>query len=93
MLIGEEKCIANRKHIYLFTVSLLKLNSNEGLKAIARNHGHRILLYKEVIIMSLPSHHKTFIWNKTDGLKDLIGYSKEGNLDGKPSTLRNVSAN
>ena len=43
--------------------------------------------------MSLPSHHKTFIWNKTDGLKDLIGYSEEGNLDGKPSTLRNVSAN
>ena len=32
--------------------------------------------------MSLPSEHKVYIWNETDGLKDFISYGK-GNLDGK----------
>ena len=32
--------------------------------------------------MSLPSEHKVYIWNETDGLKDFISCGK-GNLDGK----------
>ena len=33
--------------------------------------------------MSLPIEHKVCIWNKTDDLKDFIGFGREGNLDGK----------
>ena len=35
--------------------------------------------------MSFLSQHKVCIWNETDGLQDLIGCGKEGNLDGKTS--------
>ena len=57
--------------------------SDDGLKFITRGHAHRILPFKEGIIMSLPSEHKFCVWNETDGLKDFIGCGKEGNLDGK----------
>ena len=51
---------------------------------IARNRALRVLPYKEGIL-SFPSQHKVCIWNETDGLQDLIGCGKEGNLDGKAS--------
>ena len=35
--------------------------------------------------MSFPSQYKVCIWNETDGLQDLTGCAKEGNLGGKAS--------
>ena len=61
----------------------LELTTDDGLIFIARGHAHRILLFKEGIIMSLRSEHKVCVWNETDGLKDFIGFGKEGSLDGK----------
>ena len=58
-------------------------HSDDGLKFITRGHAHRILPFKEGIIMSLPSEHKVCVWNETDALKDFIGCGKEGNLDGR----------
>ena len=69
----------------LVTIFLLKLNSSEDMKVIAANRANSILLYKESIIMSLPSQHKVCILNETDGLQVLTGCVKEGNLDGKAS--------
>ena len=61
----------------------LELTTDDGLKFITRGHAHRILPFKEGIIMSLLSEHKVCVWNETDGLKDFIDRGKEGNLDGK----------
>ena len=61
----------------------LVLTTDGGLKFITRSHAHPILLFKERIIMSLPSEHKVSVWNENDDLKDFIGCGKEGNLDGK----------
>ena len=61
----------------------LELSTDDGLKFITGGHAHRILSFKEEIIMFLPSEHKVCVWNETDGLKDFIGCGKEGYLDGK----------
>ena len=61
----------------------LQLTTDDELKFITRGHAHRILLFKEGIIMSLPSEHKVCVRNETDCLKDFIGRGKEGNLDRK----------
>ena len=61
----------------------LGLTTDDKLKFETRGHAHRILSFKEGIIMSLPSEHKVCVWNETDGSKDFIGCGKEGNLDGK----------
>ena len=62
---------------------ILELTTDDGLKFITRAHAHRILSFKDRIIMSLPSEHQVYVWNETDGLKDFIDSGKEGNLDGK----------
>ena len=64
------------------------ITTDDGLTFIARGHAHRILFFKEGIIMSLGSEHKVCVWNETDGLKDFIGCGKEGSLMEK---LYNVS--
>ena len=61
----------------------LELTTDAGLKFITRGHAHRILPFKEGIVMSLSSEHNVCVWNETDGWKDFIGCGKEGNLDGK----------
>ena len=64
-------------------IFFLELTTDDALKFITRGHAHRILPFKEGIIMSLPSEHKVCVWNETDALKDFIGCGKEGNLDGR----------
>ena len=52
---------------------------------IGRKHTHRILPYKEGIVLFFRSQHKGFIWNLTVGLQNLVGFGKKGKLDGKAS--------
>ena len=62
--------------------SIVDLASN-GILLISKNTAHKILPYKEGIILSLPGQHKLAVWNQFDGLMDFIGSGKEGDLDSR----------